>query len=547
MLVALVVLGSCLSSVAWTLSSPAGSSPDEHAHIVYAWGTATGQTLPWSHAQETEHGAGRIVDVDVPATLLETPEVCYSFQPEQQACAEGTAVDDSDGDGEVDSSSNMARYPWAYYLVVGLVMRGAIAAGATGDVAVNLAQIVSGLMSMAAVMLAVALLARRFPARSAVALGAAVLTPMVLFLSSSINPNGFEVAITVLVAACVVSVREDGARGLARSRPLAVLLVVASLLLGLTRPASAIWLVALYLVLVLPLRGESWLRPWRRLGPWLLAALVAALAVAAAAFLYNNASRGGGATGKDLTEWDAVPANRRWILVLLRFGPILRSGYTDLGWTDTLMPSLFMFAWVIGVSIVFAPHRARPGAPSRTRALAASLLFVGLGLAAVAVNSEISAFAWQGRYVLPVIMGFLTLLVATTSTAPHDPALDPSLDRTGEGARSRLRRATPEIILVLVQAGIAVCALVINVLRYVFGFMSTYAHFDSLPFPQNVPLDWVPVISVRYVCALGVLAAVLLVAAALGLIATRPEPSPMPALAGEDSDDQSDTTERGEA
>jgi hypothetical protein len=45
----LLTLSGLLLSVAWVLASPIGASPDEGAHIVYAWGTVTGQTVTGEH------------------------------------------------------------------------------------------------------------------------------------------------------------------------------------------------------------------------------------------------------------------------------------------------------------------------------------------------------------------------------------------------------------------------------------------------------------------------------------------------------------------
>lgn len=64
----LAVAGLSLA-LAWMLASPVGASPDEQAHIDYAWGTVTGQTVVGEQLV-TIPGGRTATSVQVPQKLL---------------------------------------------------------------------------------------------------------------------------------------------------------------------------------------------------------------------------------------------------------------------------------------------------------------------------------------------------------------------------------------------------------------------------------------------------------------------------------------------
>lgn len=104
--VILLSLGAVLVSIGWATSSPPGASPDESAHIIYAWGTVTGQTLPSNVREDIRGDDVALTTVTVPDSLYERPpQECYAFKSEAPACAT-PAMDFS---GETDRTTYMTR------------------------------------------------------------------------------------------------------------------------------------------------------------------------------------------------------------------------------------------------------------------------------------------------------------------------------------------------------------------------------------------------------------------------------------------------------
>lgn len=508
----LMLIAIILTAVAWTLSSPIGSSPDEEAHIAYSWGTATGQTLPWTSVELQGDAGNQYVRVTMPATLRRIPEACYKFKPEQTACAELKTVDDGDGDGLVTVASNMARYPFAYYLLAGAVMRVAIGAGAGGILAITLARAISGIICGLMAWVALRALRREYGPELVIGVGAVMATPMVLFLCTSINPNGFEVMATALVASTVVALRAAWSRGEDGAASLHAQLVVAALFLGLARPASVIWLGLLLCVLILPIGGIPHRLVWKQIGRRTAIGLALVLAVSVAWFLYEIAIRSGGAAGKDLSEWQALPVSTRYLAILLHFGTLLRSGYTDLRWADTAMPMLFFEAWLVCAVVVLVIGFSARG--RRVHAIGGAIAFAALSTAAVAVESDLSAFAWQGRYYLPVVMGTIVLLSGASLPGP-------TWNGTSADPRS-LPPRTVALIASMLSAVIAVAALFINVCRYVFGFAPTYTHFPDLALPDSTSTrDWVPLLPIRVVLVVGAVGVGIVLVSALRALRTK--------------------------
>lgn len=56
----LILLAIVFTSFAWASASPVGASPDEPDHITYAWGSSTGQTLPWVAEDNLDSLVGRL-------------------------------------------------------------------------------------------------------------------------------------------------------------------------------------------------------------------------------------------------------------------------------------------------------------------------------------------------------------------------------------------------------------------------------------------------------------------------------------------------------
>lgn len=489
-----VLVGLCaafMTSLAWATASPVGSSPDEDAHITYAWGVATGQVLPWNAVESEGENGAQLVQVVIPAEIKERPaEECYMFQSTVPACTD--LAEDPDT-GTLLSTTYMARYPQLYYAAMGALMRVGLELGFGGLAVLVAARVFSGLLSLALIGWGTTMLARRFGTLPALVPALVTATPMLFFLSSSINPNGFEVASAIAVASGVLSVRFDAARMMTSSRGTTWGLGTAAICLAFARPASIVWLVLLMVVLVLPLGGRGMLSGLRGVGGVLTGALASVVAGGLAWFAYQNGTRGGGSADQDLSAWTEIKPLYRFFMVVLRFGPMLHEGYGLLGWLDTPLPLLFFLVWLIVSLIVVTRMLVHPG--NDVLHLSWAIAFLAACVLVVGVQSNLSAFGWQGRYFLPALFAFVVLTV---------PAI-------AGGDSSRPERRWTVTALLVVVVGLDLSALVFNLFRYLYGLTDLYTRFSPLPVPAPGG-EWNPVIGRFAPATVGAMGALLFVA-----------------------------------
>jgi hypothetical protein len=203
---------------------------------------ADGQVLDEPVRERSVSGPGGLlfptVEVEVPAGLVRLIDSdCHAFQPER-AASDCTGRQGPPDDRPVTELTYMARYPPAYYVVVGWALRAGVAAGLDGPSAVLLARAVSGAWAVGA-LFAAAILLRRVMAPAAVLASVLLATaPLTLFVSAAVNPNGVEVAVTVLASAAVVVLRAGAASGAPCHRPAMLALALAAPVVALVRPTS---------------------------------------------------------------------------------------------------------------------------------------------------------------------------------------------------------------------------------------------------------------------------------------------------------------------
>lgn len=500
------------------MASPLGSSPDEQAHIRYAWGVATGQVTPWNAVEGEGAGGVKYVEVIVPNGLMNLPVTCYAGNAEQAACAARTAY--LADDQLVETTSLMDRYPQPYYLVTGLTMRIGLALGLDGTGAVAAARVVSGVTDLSVLLTALAALLRRTRQGTVPAIAAVVLTPMTMSLFAAVNPNGWEIALAVLVAACVAATRIDRVLHRTRSCRLLLVLVLGSLLLGLARPASIAWLLLLLCALLLPVQGEGVTGALRYLGARWTAALATGTVPGVAWYLYANASRGGGADGKDVSAWMDLPAWERTLSVIEHFGVMVRAGYTDLGWSETSMPELFFILWLGSCCAALGAAASRRDLRLRSLLMATGVL-LGSCLV-IGLNSDAAAFAWQGRYLLPPLLAAVVLALAgdAVTSAAQTPG-------SAADARAAIGRRPAAFGMVVLAAVLGWLGLVISLNRYLYGFTEVYEHFSDLALAIGRHGTWRPMMSSATILVLGGIGALSWIAlACLGPSVPR-RPAPM--------------------
>lgn len=377
-------------STLWSLASPLMSVPDEPAHTIKAAAVARGQFLGTSGQTQGEQ-----LQVVVPKYIADTQSLtCFAFKVIVTAdCSPGLNSADRQPTRAGTSAGN---YNPLYYLVVGLP--STILSGAP---AVYAMRILSGLLCslfLAATLFATTQFAnRRWPVAAA---GIAV-TPMVLYLCGSINPNALEIVTTsaVFVNLCLVL---ENVRELSRFRFNIVVVGVAAAVLANTRSLSLLWLALAVIAALLMFPPRDLLLLVKNK---LVLAMAALIAVAAACGLLwlKTANTLASLLGTPGT----VTPEQAFGTMAERTFDIAASYVAQLGWLDTNGPTGVYFWWsCLTGALMVAAVSVRPWRPR--------LGFIVLLAAAIAIPPILQAqvvtelgYIWQGRYLLPVIVPML--------------------------------------------------------------------------------------------------------------------------------------------
>ena len=401
-----------LFSTLWSLASPMMSIPDEPAHTIKAAAVARGQFLGTSGQTQGEQ-----LQVEVPKYIADTQSLtCYAFKVIVTAdCSPGLNSADVQATTAGTSAGN---YNPLYYLVVGLPSRIL-----SGEPAIYAMRILSGLLCslfLAATLFATTQFAnRRWPV---VAAGVAV-TPMVLYLCGSINPNALEIVTTsaVFVNLCLVL---ENVRDLSRFRFNIVVVGVSASVLANTRALSLLWLALAVIaaLLMVPARDLLLLVKDK-----LVLAMTAMIALAAACgLLWLQMSN---TLASLLGTPGTVTPEQAFGTMLERTFDIAASYVAQLGWLDTNGPTGVFFWWsCLTGALMVAAVSIKQWRPR--------LGFILLLVAAIAIPPILQAqvvtelgYIWQGRYLLPVIVPML--LAAGLALRSHPFPDSPFAKRTG--------------------------------------------------------------------------------------------------------------------
>lgn len=386
--------------LAWTFASPVGASPDEPAHLVYAWGVATGQGFGDRNSECGSEMECVNVAYEVPSRLLVNPS-CFAFKVD----IPGNCTVPSES---TQGSTYMVRYPPAFYLVVGLAVRTALALGLDPAAGFEAGRLAALGLALSLLLPALVLVGRRH--RLAAAASVTVLTPMAMFLAGSINPSGTEAAAAVASGASAVMLLGPADRAIAErhSRSAIGLFWYATFWLAWARPIGWIWSAILTAAVVghalIDTRSMSDAK--RRLRSMYVPLLGPVINTIAAFgwFVYAIGARSvSGGEGKTM----APTTEGRAIAFVLRWGELIFESISALGWLAVYLPKLVYlgsFGAVLGVMVLSLSSMARP----RQR------LVIGTFLAVVTVVIALmylQSFLWQGRYALPPLA--LAIVLAT--------------------------------------------------------------------------------------------------------------------------------------
>ena len=396
-------------AAAWSVSTPTGASPDEHAHYIRAAAVARGQFE--GREVMVPHNVGGIdgkfaeTGVQLPKWYqeLKTVNSCYAFQGWQPAsCA--PALGNSGETAEVTTAAG--RYNPLYYLAVGWPSRLV-----PGEAGLYLMRLVSAAICAALAASAV-LSAAEWRRRSFPLLGlVAAATPMALFMFGVVNPSGPEIAAGILVWSTVLPVLMEPDPKLLNRR-LARLGVGAVVLINI-RPLGIIWFCAA-VAAALVLQQRSALRSVvtrRAAWFWGLCAVVAM----AGALAWTKAHPDNSVIQTKGTLTPLLAARKTFDNSLVYFKQMV--GY--FGWLDNEPPAATLLVWcgIVLMLLLLALCFSRVREAVALLGLTAGLIIVPV--AAQTAQSDLG-MVWQGRYLLPFAVGLpLTAAAVCAQRAPR--------------------------------------------------------------------------------------------------------------------------------
>lgn len=387
-----------LLTIAWSFSVPLGSSPDEPHHVVKAAAVVRGEWLG-------VHAPGQniaIMKVYVPETFedLIYDFDCYRLKPDvSPACAPKLP----DQPQIVAADTHVGRYPPLYYLLVGwptLI--------STSAATVRWMRVVSCLIDSAIVGF-IFLLIRRFRMGTGTVVGVcAALTPVVVYMDSTVQPNGLEVTLGLLVAVAVVGLSRfatlhPASRDASPAPPrmLVNALGAGASALVLVRGLSPLWLACLAVVGMILIPWSSWWR-WLRTRQFLiwigvlaistglaLAWIIGAKTLQIQPWGFFRRKQWLHATLRD--EIHIVAARTPWFIEQM-VGALTHDAQPPIG---AYVTSFVLFGLLILVGLVRGTWRHRIAIVVSV----AATLIIPIALAAPRVHLD--GINWQGRYILP--------------------------------------------------------------------------------------------------------------------------------------------------
>lgn len=388
--------------MSWAAASPLFSGPDEPAHAIRAYAAAHGELT----GKDPGEGIPGLV-VDAPRKLVVSP-ACYAFQPEVAA----SCIQVSPDLNNVKARTAAGRHPPLYYLLVGLPTLVTVDGPLLAVI-----RAVSVLLSAAFIASAM-VTARRQRWQRWLPIGILVAcTPMVLFLTGLVNPNGLEVsaAIAAWVNGLALMLERDlSGRVLFR-------FVIALSALALIRQLGILWLVVLVVTLLLLATRAKLLQLLRSRSIWIGAAVVGGCALAQLAWLITvrplDTSRAGVAPFVGSTS-ELLNAE------LVRVGAYLKQQVGVFGWLDTSAPLITYIAWtvVLGALVLVGIGVARR--PELAALLGLAVAVIVLPIILELPNVRTTNFFWQGRYVLPLSVGIPLLASAFISDSRFSAQLN---------------------------------------------------------------------------------------------------------------------------
>lgn len=461
-----------LTLVAWALTSPVGSSPDDDYHLSSIW-CAGGE-----HQGVCQEDPSNPVAYLVPESVGFAHE-CFAFDASVTAACTVNLPDTLVSTERVNNSAGL--YPTLFYRTMNTLV------GPDEQRSVLMMRLLNA--AIAAGLLALAMRVLTPAVRSAVVVVVLVIyVPLGLFVIPSTNPSSWTVAgITFLWAFGLAFAHRTSWR--TRRTWVLLLATVASAVLALGSRVDAAAYVALVVSVIFVLTGVRRMRK-----AWISSIVLALTALVGLVQFATFGTPGSGEIG----GMGGTQPGVGLLLTNIVYLPMYLSGAVGamaLGWNDTALPPLVFIFGVLAMGALV--YRGLTGMCQRAAwaSLLALAALVSIPLAFLQREGLGVGEVVQARYLLPVIV----VLFATISLAiPYGKSTNPGLP---------LARGFAWILAVSMAAS-AGLSLWVNAHRYASG--SARGLFDI-----DLEMEWTGFVSLPLtgVVALGVIATIIYVAA----------------------------------
>ncbi len=392
----------------WAVADPLFAGPDEPAHVVRAVALSHGE-LTGKHptqpldAKQFRTVKGETLVVRVPEIFGSVVVPCFAHHGDLlPPCLQFRG---STQDAGVPTYT--ARNPPAYYAVAGI----ASWVHRAGAFTVYLMRLITAAIAGALMATAITAL-RRFAAPAMVAVGLVVaVTPVVLFITGTVNPNATEIAAAIALWVCGLALVRTATESV--DRRLVTATGIAAGVLTLSRQVGPLWLGLIALIIagvadreaLHNLARSGWARVW-------------ALVVAAATLF--QLTWDGVVHPLEATRVHNTAVHGSWLDVVEYAAGGVFVGFREMidtfGWRDTRAPYLTLVFWTVCVGFLVLVALAWV---KRRQVVA----LVGLMAATVAVPIVMQATfyrheatVWEGRYTLPLAVGIPILAASCLGT-----------------------------------------------------------------------------------------------------------------------------------
>lgn len=372
----------------WGLASPVGSSPDDDFHVASIWCAYGERAGLCETADEPDQRK-----VPIPIVNM----TCFAFHPEiDGSCQKGQPEDPSAGVQPVNHGNwNGQTYPPLFYGTMGVF--------ASENVAVSVVAIRLFNALLATVMLTLTMIALPRRLRPVLGVSATVaLIPLGLFTLASTNPSSWALVSAAVVFPAVLGIAETQGR---RRIALGALAIVGGVLgAGARADAAAYAAFAALLAWFLSAKKSRW-------------NTIIALAICViGAISFLTSGQADGLSGLS-TEADAPTGGFNLLVFNLLALPSLWLGmFTNLGWLDTAMSSLAIFASVFATIAVLFAGINRISWRKALSLVAVCGMLVLLPLYVLHGSNAVVGSQLQPRYILPLLVILLAVAAAPFPT-----------------------------------------------------------------------------------------------------------------------------------